>query len=258
MPARSLHTRAPLRRWEAALLFLFLLPVAVRPAEARSVHPIGSQSQDSGTIKGSVVYADGSRKGLPLPFVLVALEGETPEAGPWFRVTNRHGVFLFTGLEAGRYRLSAHKADHLCPGATKVRLRPGAWRELVLKIRTTGESPAATRRGARAGGGRPTVEGTIQGYVMVQGRERDTRPARAVEVTLEAESGGMGTRTSTTDERGFFRFSSVPTGMYRLSARNGEHTSVPREGISILEEALRELVLTLRGRDRGPEPPERP
>jgi hypothetical protein len=139
----------------------------------------------------------------PLAGVPVTLSGP---GGTRTQTTGVDGRYAFTGLEAGRYRLTApHSVDdqgHVTPSPVQVTVIAGEQRVVNFGYKN---APTATLRGIAYTG--------VKDHRAFNGR-RDM-PLAGVSVTL---TGPGGTRTLTSGSDGRFAFAGLAPGRYMVSA----------------------------------------
>jgi len=136
-------------------------------------------------VRGVVTRRDTS---APLGGVRVELTGAF---GTQFQVTDETGLYAFTGLDTGTYRVTASRAGFTNLTRSGISVREGAAREvnLALQVRTADLA-------------------TLQGNV----RNENSRPVSGASVRLT--DGVSVTDPVRTDSRGFYRFTRLLPGTY--------------------------------------------
>jgi hypothetical protein len=147
--------------------------------------------------------AFGAAVDTPIAGVAVTLSGP---GGTRTQTTGVDGTYAFTGLDAGRYRVTApHAVDdqgHVTPSLVQVTVIIGEQRVVNFGYKN---APAATLRGI--------TYTNVKDHRAFNGR-RDM-PLAGVSVTL---TGPGGTRTITSGSDGRFAFTGLAAGRYTVSA----------------------------------------
>lgn len=175
--------------------------------------------QGTALVRGRVVAAD---TGLPLRRATVALRSLGQQDGGLSADTDTDGAFVFQGVPAGRYRLSATKTRYVDTAlGARAPGRPGRAFDLAEGQKIDGlllRMPTA---------------GVITGRVVDDAGEP---VANATVVALRQRRGDAGPRFSTTahsrptDDTGAYRLFGVPPGRYFLSALP-PHAGLPTHGL---------------------------
>jgi len=161
-------------------------------------------AQDAAAIRGRVITAD---TGAPIRGATVTLYGAPREQ--WRATTDLDGRFAFTGLAAGRYRLSAGKPGFVSTNYGQVGTRPTSTAIELAESQTFDHVEIRLPRGG-----------------VISGRVHDESGEPAVEVYVHAMRleylQGLrrirSVRTTQTNDLGQFRLYGLPPGMYYVSA----------------------------------------
>lgn len=155
-----------------------------------------------GSVGGQVIDADS---GAPIAGARVTITGPGMAAGPAVVLTDGEGRFRSGGLLPGRYELSAAARGYVAA--------VGVWRESVTVVDDTAGRDIAFRlhRGAVLAGFITDDTGEPIANLSVDVMRAPEPPART--------AGTTALQTSTTDDRGYYRFWGLRSGRYLVAAR---------------------------------------
>ena len=156
-----------------------------------------AQQPQPGAITGRVVDGFG-----PLPGATVAVSGENVSRTA---VTDRHGDYRFDDLPQGEYRVQVEFAPKFVPKVAGLVVETG--RTTLHNVELRLAPGAASTRDYRERSQQGAIAGTV----------RDTGGGVLPGVTVRV-LGPATTRGVTTNSRGEFRFSGLPSGAYRIEA----------------------------------------
>ena len=174
------------------LLATLLLPVALLTAAVDA-----AQQPQPGAITGRVVDGFG-----PLPGATVAVTGENVSRTA---VTDRHGDYRFDDLPHGEYRVQVEFISKFVPKVAALAVETG--RTTLHNVELRLAPGAASSRDYRERSQQGAIAGTV----------RDTGGGVLPGVTVRV-LGPAASRGVTTNSRGEFRFSGLPSGAYRIEA----------------------------------------
>ena len=170
-----------------------------------SAQPAQPPSPPSGLIVGRVVDATTGR---PVAGAIVALEGVRSQAGPPRAMTNASGQFVFRRLSKGSYSLTTIKSGYVDGGYGR-------------------RTPAGTLASLALDDGQRVSDVTIRIWrvASIGGTVTDDagEPLAAVQVRAYQRRYVSGTRrlvqsgTTSTDDRGVYRFGSLAPGEYLVA-----------------------------------------
>jgi hypothetical protein len=210
-------------------VILVVLSIAVSAQQPRDA-TVASAARGSASIRGVVVSADA--QAAPIRRAIVTISGEAMPGQS--AVTDDGGRFVFGGLAAGTFTVSAAKAAYL-PGSHGAR-RPGQ-----------AGSPIALGEGQRVDVRIPLARGGVLGGVVrdprgnprpgVQVGALDLRVAGAIETIYSSAT------YTTTDDRGAYRIFGLAPGEYAIVAtpRTNSLGSIGRRSAADMDALLLRL-----------------